>query len=155
MSDIVKPKAELVPAMTAELIRATIDKPLSLLPAEWRMPVWGFWAKFASLLRSQLDLAASLREWIVTEGLTLEEAQKAFTAISRPERRGVIRYPGDVVAELAREVDYLVTQRKREEERIAAAERNKASAERADPAGVREVIRTRLRHIAGWEPEKP
>lgn len=131
---------ELVPELTRELVEGAIENPLRLVPAEWRAATWGFWSKFASLLRSQLDLAANLREWIVEEGLTLPEAQAAFAILLKPERRALIRFPGDVVAELAREVARLVELRKREERRRADALAAEESRKRADPANVKKLL---------------
>lgn len=140
MSDLANRAAALAPVTTAAQIADLTENPLRLLPAEWRAPVWCFWSKWASLLRSQLDLAASLREWIVEDGLTLEEAESAFRVLTRPERRGLVQFPGQVVAELAKEVATILARRKSREEQARR---------RADDQ-VGEALR-----VARWTPEKP
>lgn len=140
MNELERISGVVAPVMTNDQIAGAIDNPLRLLPADWRPVVWGFWAKFASLLRSQLDLAATLRDWVVEEGLTLAEAQQAFRAVSRPDRRAGIQFPGQVVGELAKEVARLVELRRQAERRRDDKRRAEESESRADPEGVRKLL---------------
>lgn len=134
----------LAPLWDKATIERAVEKPFSLLPPEWRGPAWGFWAKWASLLRSQLDLAASLREWITEEGLTLEEAEQAFRLMCRPECRAAIQFPGQVIGKLAELVSIQVAARRTRERREEAQRREKESRDRADPEGVRKALWERI-----------
>lgn len=148
MSEIEKSTAQVaIWDWDKDTILRAVEKPLSLLPADWRGPVWGFWAKWASLLRSQLDLAATLREWIAEDGLTLDEAQEAFRAVCRPERRAAVQFPGQVVGELAKEVARLVAARKAREERERRQREEQESRERSDPDGVHKALSERIAAI--------
>lgn len=124
-----------LPLIDQRMIERAITNPLDLLPAAWQLPVWAFWGRFASLLKSQLDLVMTLRDWIEDDGLTLAEAQRAFRALTSPEARAKIVYPGDVIAHLANQVAWAMTDRKRDE-RIA---RDRAQAE-ADRQGQRRTV---------------
>ncbi len=131
MTSIVKPAADTalvqLPALTRELLDEAIDKPLRLLPADWRPLVWNFWAKWSDLLRTQLSLAATLREWVEEDGLTLAELRAAFAALNRPSRRATMRFPGDVLAELALEVAQILAKRG-QSERIAEMQQSERDA---------------------------
>lgn len=137
MNSLAKAAAQppLLPAIDQRMIERAVTNPLDLLPAAWQLPVWAFWGRFASLLKSQLDLVMTLRDWIEDEGLTLAEAQRAFRALTSPAARAKIVYPGDVIAHLADRVAWAMTDRKRDE-RIA---RDRAQAE-ADRQGARRTV---------------
>lgn len=112
MSDIAKPQSAIAKTdLTPDEISAAIDKPLRLIPAEYRACVWGFWAKWSDLLKTQLALSARIREWVAERGLTLDELQRAFAAVNQPERQSQIRFPGDVLAELATAVAKVIERR--------------------------------------------
>ncbi len=126
--------APAVPELTKEQLQEAVEKPLRLLPPDWRAIVWNIWAKWSDLLRTQLSLCASLREWIAEDGLTLAEAKEAFAEVNRPSRRAAIRFPGDVLAELAAEVARVVARRRAAEHREQERRRrdSDASVARAD-----------------------
>ncbi len=82
-----------------------------------------------------------LREWILNDGLTLEDARAAFTRVNRPERAAKYRFASDLLAELAAEVANVIQQRRRDEQRAQQRqqdERDKANA--APPDVVRSML---------------
>lgn len=132
------PKLDLTVAKAREEV---ILNPLMLLPPEWRVHVFSFWAKFASILRSQLDLAATLRDWILDDDLTLEECLAAFGSLTRPARRASIQFAGQVLAELAKDVAEIVGRRNS----IEAQEKRRVEAEEGEN-------RRKALQIANWTP---
>ncbi len=135
MNAIAKP-VSLVPEMTAELLNRVIGEPLLLLPPQWAAVVFQFWMKVSDIVKTQLSLASQLREWITEEGLTLDEAQAAFRKIGRPESRAKLRFPGDVIVELAAEVAELCRRRRQVEQQRADRERAEKDRREAAPPNV-------------------
>lgn len=101
------------PKLTREQIVEYVAKPLRMLPAEWRVPVWAFWSSWSHILQDQLALASRLRRWHQEDGLTLDEAQSVFDRLGAPDTMARIQFPGQLHAELATLVAELVGRRKR------------------------------------------
>lgn len=95
-----------------ETVRKAVDDPFVLLPPEWRIPAWRFWAHYSLLLPNQLALAVSLRDWIDRDGLTLDDAATAMRHCATAEETAKVKYPGDVIARLAGVVAHLIDRRK-------------------------------------------
>lgn len=101
--------------------------PFRGLPVEWRKPV-GFFCLFHSdLLKGEDGVVTRLRLWIKEDGLTLAEADAVMRKLMKPSVCAKLTYAGQLLAELAVQVEQIVT-RRREDERAA---RFKAESEAA------------------------
>ena len=109
------PRSPSPPALTADDVAGVVEKPLRLLPPSWRIPVWRFWAHYSTLIPNQLPLCMRLRDWIESDGLTLGELLLVFSKMTTAEGSAQCRYPGDVLAELARLVAVATYRRKLDE----------------------------------------
>lgn len=99
-----------------EAITEAIAKPLRLLPADWRMATWRFWAHWSNLLPNQIALAVRLRDWAETEGLRLSEAQLVFDHLTNPANETDLDTQGKFFAKMSQLV-LRVTSRRRAAER--------------------------------------
>lgn len=121
------------PSLTPDDVARYVEKPLFMIPADWRIPAWRFWAHFAHLLPNQLALCMRLRDWIESDGLTFQEAVRAFDYLVTPEESAKFKFAGELLAALANTVVLTMANRKR-------AERARAMRSDQDP-GVAEVLR--------------
>lgn len=141
MSEIQPAEPARLTVLSAEQIREAVAKPTRLLPADWRPVVWEWWAGWSHLIEHQLPIAIRLRRAIADHGLTLDELRQIFRAMNAPAREAAIRFKGDLLAELAGEIEQAVKRRRNQ----AAAATRRAEAE----AG--EQVRTALK-VSGWTP---
>lgn len=118
------------------------DNPLRALPVEWRKQV-GFFCLFHSdLLKGQDGVVARLRYWIKDDALTLDEAVLVMKRLMRPDVCAKLTYAGQLLAELAVQVEAVVKDRRhREKEQRFKAEcqASRENAER-DRDKVREML---------------
>lgn len=100
------------PSLTTDDIRQAVEKPLRLLPPEWAVPVWSFWAHYSHLLPNQLTLVMRLHYWVRHDDLTLEEAKRAFAHLCSPAECAKYRFAGELLAALAACLAELARRRK-------------------------------------------
>jgi hypothetical protein len=96
--------------MTLDQVAEFVEKPLRMIPHEFRLPAWKFWAHYAHLLPNQIALAMRLRDWI-EGGLTLEDALVAFRFLTTPEESAEAWHAGRLLSNLARVVAELMHRR--------------------------------------------
>lgn len=120
--------------MTTDEVREAVSKPLRILPPDWRLPAWRFWAHWSHLLPNQLALAVRLRDWGESAGLRLPEAERVFAFLTDPANESDLDTPGKFFARLSQLV-VRATAARRAAERAAAA-RNVL------PAATQEVLDT-------------
>lgn len=114
MSAAVRPTGN--PGLTWEQAKQFLDNPLSQLPAEFQLPVWGFWAFFSDILTGQLGLATRINSWIAECDLTLAQLTRAFDAMKKPPNE--YKFPSDVLnAIMATVVEQEKQDREREREK--------------------------------------
>ncbi len=94
-----------VPTLTKEQALGFVKEPLTQLPAEWRLPVWDFWAYFEHLLPTQLALCTRLRRWHDHDELTLDVLSRAMDVIREPIRAVDFQFAAQVLAALATEIE--------------------------------------------------
>lgn len=88
-----------------------------MLPADFRAPVWEFWAFWSQQLKDgQLALATRIRQW-VERGLTLDDLQAAFRRVNSPGESAKHDYGGQVLAALSSAVEVAMSERRSRERR--------------------------------------
>lgn len=120
------------------------DNPLRALPKEWRKKVGFFCLFHGDLLKGQDGTVARLTLWIKEEQLTLDEADLVMRRLMRPDVCAKLTYAGQLLAELAVQVEAVVKDRRiREKEARFKAESEaakKGTAPRAEFAKLLESI---------------
>ena len=125
--------------------RESLDEgknPLKLLPLDFIGPATFFHGFYSDILKGKLGLVTRLRWWISEYNLTPTECNRVMKKLMRPAESAKYQYAGQMFAEMAREIDEMLKERKaaaeREEQR-ATAERHKQEAAPADE--VRALLR--------------
>ncbi len=124
MSPLV-PRPETRPAnrsrqLTREEVIEAVAKPLRMLPPDWRIPAWEFWAGWSHILPDQLALSARLRRWHEDGGLTLDDVRSIFASLNTPEAMARFQFAGQLLAELARLVHVCLDRRQKLQAMLAA-----------------------------------
>ncbi len=101
-------------SISEEQVREFADKPLRMIPRDWRADTWAFWAYWAGIVQNQIAIAMRLRIWI-DDGLTLEDARSIFAALTTTERSCEIKFPGDLFAAMAAMASRRIIDRKRDQ----------------------------------------
>jgi hypothetical protein len=128
--------------LTPEQVQEFTDKPLRAIPiAELRPLAWQFWAFWENLLGTQRPLAMRLREWVLNDGLTLDDARAAFERVNRPDRAAGYKFASDLLAALAGDVADVIKVRKGKEKEARQREQDaKDKAEAAPPDVIRAAL---------------
>lgn len=118
--------------------------PLESLPEDWRRPVGFFWSVWKESLKGSLALSSRLM-LDIEAGLTLDDAKVIFRKLCSPEKRSEIQFATHLLAELAKEVDAVLSRKKQIQAMLDRRELAQASpTASADVARLREFIGERF-----------
>ncbi|HEX3152961.1 MAG TPA: hypothetical protein VHR66_33120 [Gemmataceae bacterium] len=95
--------------LSADQLTRFVREPLTQLAADWRLPVWDFWAHFAHLLPTQLPLCTQIRHWRDQDGLTLDMLRSILAAMMSAAESGRFNFASDLFTDLGRRVSFALT----------------------------------------------
>ena len=113
--------------LTWEQAKEFVSNPLTQLPTEFQLPVWGFWAFFSDILTGQLGLASRINFWIANCDLTLPKLTRAFDAMRKPPLVTEYKFASDVLAGIMATVEEQERQDSEEERKRRDKEAIKAN----------------------------
>ena len=89
---------------------------LRVLPIEYRKQVAFFWACNSHLLASPLPLVMRLKYWLVKCEITTQELGEIFNRLMSPASCAELRFPGDLLAAVASEIDQTLKRKRQQKE---------------------------------------